>query len=83
MRIPWLLIGATDPSRKMFLGDFIESDKKVDVKIEAIHIGIYFEGQAPPKILTPYRWEEWDLPTSQERLKASYPIVKELFSEYK
>ena len=83
LRIPWLLIGATDPSRKMFLGDFIESDKKVDVKIEAIHIGIYFEGQAPPKTLTPYRWEEWDLPTSQERLKASYPIVKELFSEYK
>ena len=83
LRIPWLLLGATDPSRKMFLGDFIVANEKVDVALEAINLGLYFEGQSTPTKLTPYTWQGWDLPQSKERLKASYPIVKKLFGEYK
>lgn len=82
LRIPWLLIGATDPSRKMFLGDFITAGEKVDVAITSIDIGLYFEGQETPSTLTSYTWNNWDLPQSKERLKASYPIVKKLFGEY-
>lgn len=81
LRVPWLLIGATDPSRKQFLGDFIKANKKVDQQIEGIGIGLYFEGESTTEMAN-YIWEGWDLPQSKERLKASYPLVQQLFSEY-
>lgn len=52
--IRWLLIGATDPSQKKFLGDFISANEKVDEVIKGIDLGVYFEGQAPPKNLVTY-----------------------------
>ena len=82
IRLPWLLIGATDPSQKKFLGDFISANEKVDEVIKGIGIGVYFEGQAPPKSLVTYEWQPWDIPQSTERLKASYPIIQQLFAEY-
>jgi hypothetical protein len=39
------------------------------------------EGDTLPA-LQRYEWEGWELPESKERLKGSYPIIKETFSKY-
>ena len=34
------------------------------------------------KKINSYTWENWDIPLSEERLKQSYDIVKQLFAGY-
>ncbi|OZT76310.1 hypothetical protein [Salinicoccus roseus] len=94
VRLPWQLIGARDPSRHEFIGDIVEDGLEASVSIEGIGVGVIasrhdsvfeslplMEGETLPT-LQRYEWEGWDLPESKERLKSSYPIVKETFSKY-
>lgn len=95
VRIPWLLLQAKDPGRKEFIGDLYADGIDAAAFIEEIRIAaLYLDGQG--KILDSfpavedgelpemhgYAWDNWDQPLYEERLKQSYRIIKELFSEY-
>lgn len=83
-----------DPSRHEFIGDIVEDGLEASVFIEGIGVGVIasrhdsgfeslplMEGDTLPA-LQRYEWEGWELPESKERLKGSYPIIKETFSKY-
>ncbi|HHW38053.1 MAG TPA: hypothetical protein GXX18_12565 [Bacillales bacterium] len=95
LRIPWLLIQAKDPSQKEFMGDFYSKGVATSTFIDQINIGaLYFDGNGKlvdsfPSVkddvlteMKEYNWEKWNFPKYEERLKQSYYIVKELFSDY-
>ncbi|HWO97435.1 MAG TPA: hypothetical protein VNM45_14100 [Bacillus sp. (in: firmicutes)] len=96
IRIPWLLLQAKDPSQKEFMGDLYVSGLEGSIKIDQISIGaLYLDGQdqliesvpavnkgSLPK-MKGYSWMEWDEPQTEERVKQSYFIIKDLFGEYK
>ena len=94
LRIPWLLIQSRDPSRKEFIGnihrDGIEASKFVD----NIYIGaLYLDDKGNvldsfPSMennvldeLRAYSWDNWDIPEYKERLKQSYYIIQDLFTD--
>ncbi|MCG1010312.1 hypothetical protein J4760_09815 [Salinicoccus sp. ID82-1] len=93
IRLPWQLIGARDPSQREFIGNIAEDGLEASVHIDGIGVGAYVTddrqlvdslpaveaGRLPA--LDMYTWEEWDMPESEERLKKSYDIIKETFSE--
>lgn len=95
LRIPWLLLQFRDPSQKEIMGNIAEKTISVADFIDEIGIGILFvdankqvtmsyparEG-ATISTLKGYTWENWDLPQSEERPKASYRILKETFEKY-
>jgi len=98
IRIPWLLVGFTDPSTKEIIGDIyldgIESRKNID----GIRLSLAaYDTKTPEtydsfprskdgKILGSetilYTWDEWNEPIVEERLKKSYYILKDKFGEY-
>lgn len=96
IRIPWLLLQAKDPSQKQFIGDIYKDGLEASTSINEIAIGALYlseddtvlesfpaltdEMEVP--VMKGYTWENWDMPQSNERLKHSYEIVKELFSQY-
>lgn len=84
IRIPWSLVGFTDPSTKTI------SD---DIKIGGINVSVAIYPKAIPEefnILPDldtveeriYTWDNWDEAIKSQRLKASYPIIKEMFGKY-
>lgn len=98
IRIPWSLIGFTDPSTKEIMGDMyvdgIESRKNIDgIKVA---VSTYdankrekFDsfprinnGRIPKDDMYLYIWDEWDEPIVEERLKKSYYILKDKFGKY-
>lgn len=86
VRLPWLLLSAKDPSQKEFQGDIMADGLDASVKVEDITIGAtYLDDkdqvlyQAPSKT---YTWDNWNVPLTAERLKASYSIIQETFSKY-
>jgi hypothetical protein len=91
IRIPWMLISARDPSAREFIGDIAADGLEASVSIEGIKAGVLMrEGEtvvaSHPSIkdgrlerLALYRWDEWDLPEYEERLKKSYKILKDAF----
>lgn len=94
LRLPWLLIGAKDPGLHVFNADIAKDGLEAETTIDGIKIGILAieDGtvkdsfpQLKDDFLEPlemYRWEAWDIPESKPRLKKSYDIIKELFSNY-
>lgn len=96
MRIPWLLLQAKDPSQKEFMADVYSEGLEGSVKIDQIYVGgLYFDEQhnlidSVPEItngnlekMKEYKWEAWDMPLSEERLKQSYYLIKTLYGNYK
>lgn len=95
VRIPWLLMGFTDPSTKEILGDIYEDGLEARMNIDEISFAAISikkgeestsvntqEGLIRKSELHSYTWNEWTEPVILERLKKSYPIIKELFSRY-
>jgi len=95
VRIPWLLMGFTDPSTKEILGDIYEDGLEARTNINEISFAAISikdgkestsvntqEGLIKTDELHTYTWNEWTEPVVEERLKQSYPIIKELFSRY-
>jgi hypothetical protein len=78
-RIPWMLLGFTDPSsHKVWrypyeAGAFKTEDSK------AVRVEPHLSGAADPVEPAVYKWDNWNKPTYHERLKQSYPILKEAF----
>lgn len=96
LRIPWLLLQAKDPSQKEFIGDVYKDGISASKVIDEISIGALYvsengevvesfpalENEKELPEMKRYSWENWDLPQTKERLKTSYQIIKQLFSNY-
>ena len=88
VRIPWTMLGYTDPST-LRVWDYpyevggIEALKVDDLRVYP-SVSAKDEGQGPPEAVAPlaYSWEGWDLPTYHEREKKSYGMMREAFDRY-
>lgn len=86
VRIPWGLLGFTDPSKKEIQGDFYTNGLDSRVIIDGINISISaFESDNMENHFNipifRYTWENWKSPIKEERLKESYKIIKEGFGK--
>ncbi|MBL0386410.1 S-layer homology domain-containing protein [Tumebacillus sp. ITR2] len=87
VRIPWMMLGYTDPS-SLQVWDYPYSAGKLQA---AQSPGVTVEpllrantDTAPVTVdSTPYTWAKWDVPTYHERLKDSYYILQNAFKNYK
>ncbi len=84
LRIPWTLIGFTDPSTKTI---------SENIKIGGINISVATYDPKTPTEYSKlpdsdtgedriYTWDNWDEAIKIERLKSSYNIIREMFSRY-
>lgn len=84
LRIPWALIGFSDPSSKKIDEDVIIGGIKVRVVTYDPNVPEEYsmlpESEAVEERI--YKWDNWDEPIKMERLKASYSIIKDMFKEY-
>lgn len=89
IRIPWLLLNFTDPSRLEVWSDLYENEEMTKEIIEGIEVGALLvenntvKNRIPDKKsdLKTYTWEGWTIPEYKERLKQSYYILQEKFSK--
>ena len=82
IRLPWQLIGFMDPSSKQVIGDLIECEGEIKpAGSDGVRLGIVKEGNTNPVVMELYSWDNWEIPEVHERLKASYSILKDYFSE--
>ncbi|PRR81687.1 family 2 glycosyl transferase [Clostridium vincentii] len=85
VRIPWQLINVMDPSTKMIMND-LQIDGIRPIKTDGINVGssISSDTNADQNIeMNLYNWDTWENPIYHERLKESYYILKDAFSQYK
>lgn len=85
IRIPWLMLNISDPSRKMVLGDFNKTGDITHIKIDNIYVGVNVlkNNSSVDNIdMKEYNWKQWVLPTYHERLKESYYILQKAFKEF-
>ncbi len=94
IRIPWLLIQARDPSQKEFIGDVYKDGLEASRFVDEIYIGALYVDESGTvldsfpgmendvlKPLSAYSWDNWEIPEYKERLKQSYYIIQDLFSD--
>ena len=98
IRIPWALLGFTDPSTLQIMGDFYENGLESRKNIDGFSVAIAVyepndlkgfdslprldEGKIFKKDMYNYTWSEWNEPKVKERFKESYYILKDVFSKY-
>ena len=86
VRIPWTMLGYTDPSSLRVWDYPYEVDGIEAVKNENLRVypAIRSEGETEPVDLKPltYSWEGWDVPLYHERKKKSYEPISEAFETY-
>ncbi|TDF93854.1 hypothetical protein [Paenibacillus piri] len=86
IRIPWMLLGFTDPStgqvwRYPYEAKALKMVEAKSIKIEP-HLQTQGDGSetasGPVEPLN-YKWNHWEKPEYHERLKKSYDVLKEAF----
>ena len=95
LRIPWLLIGFTDPSTKEIMGNFRASGIEARENVQEISFTLIHEKDKSYNAVSPvsddtiltehlfkYTWDEWTEPQTKERLKKSYPYIQSIFKKY-
>ncbi|MBU5440185.1 hypothetical protein KQI42_19510 [Tissierella sp. MSJ-40] len=98
IRIPWLLLNFKDPSTKEIMGDMHINGLESKINIDGIKIAVAAydtnnpenpdifprstDGKISEKGLYNYAWDKWNEPIIKERLKKSYHILKDTFSNY-
>lgn len=98
IRIPWALLGFTDPSTNEIMGDIYKNGLESRKNIKGFSMAIAtFEPEAPenfdsfPRLnkgkllkddMYTHHWDEWNNPIIQERLKDSYYILQNTFKKY-
>lgn len=88
IRIPWLLLNFTDPSRREVWADLYANEEMTTEITDGIEVGLLLVENEEVKLSVPdnksdlksYTWEEWALLEYKERLKESYYILQEKFS---
>jgi hypothetical protein len=81
LRLAWGLLSFRDPSSKEVEGDFWGQKELYGINVDEIYIGIMSAGRYSG--MSPYTWDNWDMPTYHERLKQSYYILKDKYDELK
>lgn len=88
IRIPWLLLNFTDPSRLEVWSDLYRNEEMTTEITKGIEVGALIIENDEMKIKIPesktdlktYTWKGWTIPQYKERLKESYYILQEKFS---
>lgn len=87
MRIPWMLIGFTDPSSLQVWEYPYRAGKLTNVTTKGINIQpVWNEGRGVNAIAGQpifYSWQQWDQPTYHERKKKSFDILRHAFGSVK
>ncbi|MFD0693923.1 hypothetical protein ACFQZT_07450 [Paenibacillus sp. GCM10027628] len=81
VRIPWMLLGFTDPSSHQVWRYPYEAGGFKMTESKAVRVEPHLSGNPNPVAPAVYKWENWNQPTSHERLKESYSILKDAFGE--
>ena len=80
LRIPWLLFNVRDPGTKNIIADWNKTGAVTGQTIDSFSFAVFSSQSTGPISFGTYQWEPWDLPTYHERLKKSYPIVRDCFA---
>ncbi|MYL54049.1 hypothetical protein GLW08_11945 [Pontibacillus yanchengensis] len=95
IRIPWLMLNVKDPSQRTIMTNLWEEGLKGSEELD--EIGFSFithdkdgsvtsilpsDGENQIGDFYTYSWEKWNQPKHQERLKKSYYIMQDVFSDY-
>ena len=80
LRIPWMLFNVRDPGTKNIVADWNATGAITGQSIDSFSFGVFTDTQTDAVPFESYAWDAWDLPTSHERLKKSYPIVRDCFA---
>lgn len=91
LRIPWLLLNVTDPSRLEVWSDIYAGHEMKREVIPGIEVGALLvrDEQVLAKVpqqaadLKMYTWTGWGMPAYKERLKESYYILQKKFTHIK
>ncbi len=85
VRIPWTMLGYTDPSTLRVWDYPYEAGKIEAVKNEDLRVYPALQPARSERVsvepLT-YTWEGWNQPTYHERKKESYMILRKVFKSY-
>ena len=84
VRIPWMLLGFTDPSSKRVWDYPYKAGKLEPVKVENLRVypDVRASGDTGEQEIKPlsYVWNGWDETTYHERKKKGYGILREAFT---
>lgn len=85
VRIPWMMLGFTDPSQHKawkypYEAGALKFDDVKSIRVEP-HWVHGAEGKEKQEPLA-YKWDNWNKVNYHERLKKSYPILQSLFAEH-
>jgi hypothetical protein len=89
IRMPWMLIGFTDPSSLQVWDNPYEAGKLSSVETAGVRVYPVIRsvssvnGSGEQKEVEPldYGWEAWDAPHYRERRKESYSLLREAFAD--
>ncbi len=86
VRIPWTMLGYTDPSTLQVWKYPYEADGIKSTKVDGLRIypTVRKADQTSPEKVKPldYSWDGWDQPTYHERKKQSYYFLKGEFEQH-
>ena len=85
VRIPWMMLGFTDPSAHRVWDNLYEAGEVSPVQTEGVRVypalrsvsSSNDSGEQTEVEPLDYSWEGWDIPRYHERKKESYPLVRE------
>jgi hypothetical protein len=79
VRVPWMLIGFTDPSEhKVWRYPYEAGAFKME-ESKAVRVEPHLAGHSAPVEPVAYKWDSWNVPVSHERLKMSYWLLKDAY----
>ncbi len=80
IRLPWMLMNVMDPSQKEIIADFYTNEEIAGQTINGVNIGVAAADSQETVFLSPYTWDNWEMPTTHERLKKSYYVLQDYFA---
>ena len=80
IRLPWMLIGFMDPSTKRAMGNLYTPGGIPEAAVDGVRLGICRATSTSVVPTALYSWDNWDVPETKERLKASYDLLQDYFA---
>lgn len=85
IRIPWMLLGFTDPSTKLVWKYPYQAGSIQPIATEGVRIEPFVQSDSGTERSTEpvfYQWENWNEPSYHERKKQSYDILQKVYGEW-